>query len=230
MEGHRASDDTGEPRVDTLIAGVVHEMRNVLFAISVNLEILESGPQDAEESGEVCRGLRGEQERLERLANDLVELGRMAPESLEPAPLEPVLDAAVQACGDVAKESGLVIECAPAPPRLVRMERDRLVLAFERLIANACHHGPRGTPVRIEIEPFAIADREWIRCSVHDQGSAGTPRELERSFEPFAGRSTRGDRLGLAIVRRIVAQHGGRTAADAEAGRGTRLLVELPCA
>lgn len=220
-------DADGLPGAEALIAGVVHEVRNVLFACSVNLEVLEATPVDPDEQREAIEALREEYERLNALTGDLAELGRAEPESLESQALIPLVGEAARA---VAETTGVPIELAAGNASgRVRMERERLRLALERLLRAACRRAPKGRPLQMEVGEFLRDDRPWLRCRVCDENPGHGPEALLETFEPFSRYAGRSDRLGLAIVRRIVAQHGGQVVATSAPGRGTVLGVELPC-
>jgi signal transduction histidine kinase len=214
--------------VDTLIGGVVHELRNVIFAISDNLEALEVGGEASDEVGETCRALREERDRLALLAGDLVELGRDAPESLTEQPLAPLLAQSVEAAASIAKGAGVSIDSEIEGAWRVRMEPQRLALAVDRMLSSACRHSVAGGCVRVRAEGFTRGVQGWVRLAVRDVGDPLPEAREQAAWEPFSDRTSLGDRLGLAIARRIVAQHGGRVAASSRPD-GTELSLELPC-
>jgi signal transduction histidine kinase len=63
---------------------------------------------------------------------------------------------------------------------------------------------------------------------VVDTGQGIAPSDQERLFEPFFTTKTRGSGLGLAMVHRIVTEHGGSVSVDSSPGRGARFSVRLP--
>jgi signal transduction histidine kinase len=67
-----------------------------------------------------------------------------------------------------------------------------------------------------------------IMIAVADTGRGIPPEERGRVFEPFFSRKPGGTGLGLTIVRRIVAAHGGHIDIQSEPGRGTRFTIALP--
>jgi signal transduction histidine kinase len=76
-----------------------------------------------------------------------------------------------------------------------------------------------------------LIGRDRIEVRVEDAGVGIGDHDLERVFEPFFStrRKGKGTGLGLSIVRNIVAQHRGTIDIDSELGRGTTVLVTLPC-
>ena len=109
----------------------------------------------------------------------------------------------------------------------------RLAQVVSNLITNAAKYSDAQSPIRIHAERVG-AD---VRIAVEDQGIGIEPGYLDRVFEQFVqipqglDRSAGGLGLGLAIVRSLVAMHGGTVRAFSEGpGRGSRLVVELPVA
>ena len=93
-------------------------------------------------------------------------------------------------------------------------------------MANAIQHSPRGSVVRVTVEP-GVAGGNTVAVIVEDQGPGVRPEDVRHLFEPFFSRRKGGTGLGLSIVRRIVEAHGGRVAVES-LERGARFRVTLP--
>ena len=106
---------------------------------------------------------------------------------------------------------------------------DRITQALGNLVTNALHHGERGAPVRIALDP--ADDACTIR--VHNRGAPIPTELIPHLFDPFrAGSAQRkpggGLGLGLYIVAQIVNAHGGSVAVESSAEHGTELALTLP--
>jgi signal transduction histidine kinase len=108
---------------------------------------------------------------------------------------------------------------------------DRLSQVFTNLIDNALKFTPAGGRISLR----AVHDRDELQVAVDDTGRGIAPEEQPHIFERFYqadGARSGGDRhgagLGLAIVREIVAAHGGRISVRSTPGRGTAFIVHLP--
>jgi signal transduction histidine kinase len=109
------------------------------------------------------------------------------------------------------------------------VDADALRQVLLNLLDNAVKYGPRGQEVAVTL----AREDGRLRLAVEDEGPGIPPEERERVFERFhrlerdRASPVTGTGLGLAVVRELVARHGGRCAV--ERGRfGARVVVELP--
>src|SRR5262249_9392587 len=93
--------------------------------------------------------------------------------------------------------------------------------------ANGHGHAP-GHPQSAIRNPQSAIPPGWVRLSVRDDGEGMSEQVLARIFEPFFSTKERGPGLGLAVVRPIVASHGGRVEVESRPGQGARFDVWLP--
>jgi signal transduction histidine kinase len=212
-----------------LVAGVAHEVRNPLFAISSTLDALEArlGVQPA--ATPCLATLRGEMQRVSRLMSELLDYGRPVKAGLVTEPLGGVLEEAVQSCAPLADHAEVVVEASRDLPVLpVPMDRPRLVQVFQNLIQNAIEHTPQGRRVLVGVKPEARHGQRGLRCAIRDFGPGFDPGDLGRVFEPFFTRRRGGTGLGLSIVHRIVQEHSGHVEAANHPGGGGVVSVWLP--
>jgi signal transduction histidine kinase len=98
------------------------------------------------------------------------------------------------------------------------------------LITNAIHHSSAGGSVRVGAHALRQNGTVWLETTVDDSGSGFNPDDLDRVFEPFFTRRRGGTGLGLALVQRIVEQHGGVVTAENRPEGGATVRVRLPVA
>ena len=115
----------------------------------------------------------------------------------------------------------------------VRLDADKIRIAFANLIKNACQAMPEGGGLDIVVkvgtefnQPGGRQRRLFV--SFEDEGKGIPEGELQRVFEPFHTTKPRGLGLGLVNVKNIVEGHGGRVYAKSSVGIGTTFNVELP--
>ncbi|HET6899138.1 MAG TPA: PAS domain S-box protein [Vicinamibacteria bacterium] len=210
-----------------LVAGVAHEVRNPLFSISATLDALETDLRDRPDFMELAGLLRSQVGRLTQLMRDLLDYGKPAELSLAAVqPGDPVRKA-TRSCAALArnKEVELDVRVAPGLPALA-VDAGRMEQVLENLLANAVHHAPRGTSVRLTVD--RADDGRAVCFRVEDDGPGIASADLERLFEPFFSRRQGGTGLGLSIVHRIVDAHGGTVGAANRPEGGAVFTVALP--
>jgi PAS domain S-box-containing protein len=193
-----------------LVAGVAHEVRNPLFAISATLDAAELRLVGHAGSEPHMRVLRSEVERLSGLMEDLLEYGRPQAQAPEMGSLTDLVTEAITLVGPHAAQAGVAIE--PSLARglpVVTMDHRRMLQVFKNVVENAVQHSPRGSRVFVRLGAASRSGAEWIECAVRDAGPGFALEDLPRVFEPFFTRRRGGTGLGLSIVQRVVDEHGG---------------------
>jgi two-component system sensor histidine kinase AtoS len=119
----------------------------------------------------------------------------------------------------------LEVEVAPGLPAF-RLDRRLMSRAIVNLVENALSAvGERG---RILLAVRPAEDGEAVEVVVEDDGPGLTEETLARAFEPFFSTKSSGSGLGLALVRRVVEDHGGTASLESLDGRLTRARLRLP--
>ncbi|MDT0167354.1 ATP-binding protein [Actinotalea sp. AC32] len=218
-----------------LMADVAHEVRTPVAVLNAYLEAVEDGVESL--TPQTVAVLRDQGSRLARLAADLAAVTRaergdlaLVPQTTTPKALVEKAYAAVRerfAAKDVALE--LVVE-DDLPT--IAVDRDRMGQVLGNLTDNALRHTATGGRVVLSA---ALTEMDTVCLEVADTGEGIDPQHLPHVFERFYRVDTARDRdhggsgIGLAIVRAIVAAHGGHVAVHSEGrGTGTRFEVHLP--
>ncbi|HEY4884190.1 MAG TPA: ATP-binding protein [Myxococcales bacterium] len=216
-----------------LVATVAHEFRTPLTSMRMAVHILLEGMVGPlnDKQLDLVGAARDDCERLQGIVEDLLDLSRIqagkVEVSLTALPAKSILDAAVAAKEDAARDAGLKIEGDLIEPVLpVLVDPDRIHLVFDNLVGNAIRHSPKGSRIVVRARP----EKAWVRFEVEDQGP-GIPVEYQqRIFEKFfrmPGTKGEGIGLGLYISREIVAAHGGEMGVESEPGKGSRFWFTL---
>lgn len=213
----------------TLVAGVAHEVRNPLFAISSTLDAFEARFGDTPGLDKYFVVLRRETDRLGRLMRDLLEYGRPPRLETKIVGIRSVIEEALGACGAECRATGVTVavDVAPDLPQ-VAIDPERMAQVFQNVIHNAVLHTPQGGQVTVEAALRTGQGRRWIDCSVHDSGPGFRAADLPHVFRPLFTRRPGGTGLGLAIAQRIVEMHGGMMSAGNRPQGGAVVSVRLP--
>lgn len=220
--------------VGELTAAVVHEMRNPLSSIKLNLGAIRHRLDDDPKYAELARIAEAQVERLERMLSELLTFGKPLAVRLRPARLR---DVVAQATGAVAEEARR-LKCEirvvdEAGDLRLTLDPERVAQALVNLLHNALQAA--GESGRIEVRTaLAAPDGRRAVIAVADSGPGIPEDNLDRLFQPFFTTKPDGTGLGLAIVRKIVEYHGGRVSAAnlraaGAAVHGAVFRIELPC-
>ena len=202
---------------------VSHELRTPLTTMLNSMEVIQNREDSLPESVREPLALLAEDlERFRRLVVDLLEMARhdagqgLVLEEVNLADL--VRTAADHAAGRPVTE--------PGAPLTVRVDKRRLERVVANLVTNADSHGGGVVAVRL------VRLGTTARIEVDDAGPGVAPDHRSRIFDRFARGSGPSDGaglgLGLAIVQRHVALHGGSVGVEDRPEGGARFVVELP--
>jgi two-component system sensor histidine kinase HydH len=209
-----------------LSAGLAHELRNPLGTIKASAEMLQrSVAAENEVAREVSGFIASEVDRTNSLITRFLDFARPLQLRLAKADLAQTLDRAVAAAG---RESDRVTIYKNFDPEIPPFPFDAELLerVFFNLILNAAQATQPGGAVTVKTR--AVDGN--IEVAVIDRGSGIDPKNLDNIFNPFFTTKPQGVGLGLAIVSKIVDQHGGKIAVESEPGKGSVFHVYLPVA
>lgn len=214
------------------VSNLSHDLRSPLTATTACLETLQArwahDPARADDRALLDVALRntGTAAGMVRALGDFAVLDepsyRLQPVAIDAAEL--IDDLARRFAGRAAQQGVTLAADTGDGPLPARLD----VELFERALANLLDNALKFTPPggRIDLRG-ALADGH-LQVQVHDSGSGIAPQDLPHLFERFYRKSEGGHGLGLAIVARIVALHGGRAEAASTPGQGTTVTLRLP--
>ncbi len=218
------------------VAAVSHEFRTPLASLRQMGELLADGRVPSEERRQdYYQGIQRESERLHRLVEDLLDFGRMEAGAqeyrLRPLEAGALVRGVAEEFAQEAQERGYRLETLlpDALPR-VRADREALARALRNLLDNAVKYSPECKTVWIE----AACENSRVAIRVRDRGlglAAGEQQQIFKKFVRVASARTagvKGTGLGLAMVRHIVAAHGGEVHVESQPGGGSTFTVLLP--
>jgi len=218
-----------EESLRALVGGVVHEIRNPVYGIFINLDALEATFGEEPRFGPFVSALRESAERISSLMNDLRDYGEPRTLNPEPCHVRSLLEGAWHACESLAADSTCSVRLDLEDEALVLpLNARRMHQVFRNLLENALQHAPKEGVVAVTGRRTRAAGHDWWSFSVADDGPGFGAEALSRAFEPFFTRREGGTGLGLSIVKRVVEEHGGTVEAANRPEGGARVTVRLP--
>ena len=219
LRGALAEQHAAETQRRFLLSAIAHDLRTPLFTLRGSLEAIEHGIGDADQ----LRRARDKATLLDRLVGDLFTFSRL--EYAEPELARDALDPVALAHEAADTVDPRIAVVAAAPPMALDGDHAALLRVLVNLLDNAVRHA------RSEVELRVRAQGDEVLFEVLDDGPGIAPDDLPQLFEPlFRGDRTRnsatgGAGLGLAIVQRLTAAHGGSVHAENRPGAARSFVV-----
>lgn len=224
---------------DEFLASMSHELRTPLTAIlGLSDLLLEGGRGPLSEPQARAVGMVRESGRhLLELITDILDVSKIGAGKLDltlgRVDLRGVCEAAIALVSPSAlrKRHGLSLDAPPART-FFRADERRVRQVLVNLLGNAVKFTPPGGS--IAVTAWVDEPAGEVRISVRDSGPGIAAEERGRLFRPFVqldarlAREHEGSGLGLVLVERLVALHGGRVELESEPGRGSRFTVVFP--
>ncbi len=226
-----------------LMAGVAHEVKNPLNAMTIHLELLKQKLAAVAEPVTVPAGPGGsggrgvdltkhvhvissEIRRLDEVVNGFLKFARPDELKLQPVQLGVLISDVVTTAMPEADSRGVHIksEC-PANGPQINADPGMLSQALLNLAINACQAMPNGGSLRIACR---ADDRGRVSVDVEDTGVGIPPENLSRIFDLYFTTKKNGSGIGLSMVYRIVQLHDGEVEVQSTPGHGTRFRLMFP--
>jgi signal transduction histidine kinase len=225
-----------------LMAGVAHEVKNPLNAMTIHLELLkqkleaqqaarEGRPPNAVPAQGVdmqkhVNVIAHEIRRLDEVMMGFLKFARPDELRLQPVSLADLISDVVTTVGPEAEKNNVAIK-AECPAALPEINADSAMLrqAILNLALNACQAMPSGGTLRFACR---ATPRRRVEIDVEDTGTGIPPEHLNRIFDLYFTTKEKGTGIGLSMVYRIVQLHDGEVEVQSTPGVGTRFRLIFP--
>ena len=225
-----------------LMAGVAHEVKNPLNAMTIHLELLKqklaamrepitvpAGPSGGSRTLDLTKHVSvigDEIKRLDQVVVGFLKFARPDELKLQPVQLSSIVSEVLSMTAPEAEQRGIVIktECTPNVPE-INADPGMLQQALLNLTINACHAMADGGTLKLTCRPVS---RRRVEISVEDTGVGIPPENLGRIFDLYFTTKQKGSGIGLSMVFRIVQLHDGEVEVQSTPGHGTRFRLLFP--
>ena len=210
--------------VGRMAANIAHEIRNPLASPTGAIEVLTS-PLTADDARErLSQIVARESERLNHIIKNFLEYARPAPLSIAAFDVAVAAEEVLLLLEHRASPGSLKVirEFAPSIPWPVDAQQ------FRQILWNLCLNAVEAMPDGGELRVAAAVRAGTLEVAVSDTGDGIGAGDLAHVFEPFFSTKPEGTGLGLALVHRIVQEHGGEIDVRSAPGLGTTFTLTLP--
>jgi two-component system sensor histidine kinase PilS (NtrC family) len=214
--------------IGQLAAGIAHEIRNPLAAISSSMQLLREEAALSQGDRRLLDIVLQEAERLKLISGQFLDFVRPKFASSRTLELNSLLEEMtflLEKSSDHASRSRISFEKSPSPVYL-QADPDQIKQMTWNISLNALEAMPQGGELNIRLK-----DQRKMNSSILleflDQGEGIAPDQMEHIFDPFYTTKEGGTGLGLSIAQKIVHSLGGRIEVESRLGKGTTFRVFL---
>lgn len=210
-----------------LSAGIAHEFKNALATISGYAQLIRAETEEGE-ARDYAQNILEQTRNITHVVTEFLKYARPLHISTETVGLQGVVEKVVAEVGEAMPQIRIRHEGpfgnVPGDEGLLR----QALLNLARNAAEACVGATNGGRVLLRGESVRGNDASFQRITVFDNGP-GIPQSVrEKLFHPFFTTKAKGTGLGLAVVQKIVVQHGGQVRARNRPEGGAAFIVTLP--
>lgn len=227
LDDMRAALKARDERMQMMLAGIAHEVRNPLGGLELYAGLLRESLHDLPERLEEVGRIEREVQYLKVVVSEFLDYARRPAPELAPVAIRDLLGE----IGELAATDGVRIDIDAEPSVQVQADPVQLRRALLNLARNAVAAAVRAHPAgggHVHLRACPGRNDGLVLVQIDDDGT-GVPGELrEKIFTPFFTTREKGIGLGLAFVREIVQDHGGAIEVGDAPGGGARFSFELP--
>ncbi len=210
-----------------LAAGVAHEIRNPLNAISMIVQRFhkEFKPtRDQEEYLALTRTVRSEIERIGQIIRQFLDLARPPKLNTAPVSVDDLISQSVAVVAAQAEAKDIRLVTGPGVQTRVEVDKNQFHQALLNLLQNALEAVAQGGLISIK----ARKTDKHLSIDVKDDGPGIPPEQQKKIFDLYFTTKPAGTGLGLALVHRIITEHGGEVSVRSKPGQGTTFTLTIP--
>lgn len=209
-----------------LSAEVVHEIRNPLNSICLNMDWLEEQLKGSSpDISKTIQSIAREIERLNQIAEGYLVRSRVASEGTQKTPVNELIREILDFSREEDRSRHIEVEVGLSPQELlVKSDRARLKQAFLNVFKNAREAMPQGG--KLKVETSIKGNVYQIRFC--DTGYGMNEGTRQKTFSPFFTTKPNGTGLGLTLTKAIVEEAQGTIHFESQVGKGTTFILQFP--
>ncbi len=213
--------------IGEFVASIVHEIRNPLSAVKMNLRILETKCSTDGSVGEHFQLATSQTERLEKMMTSLLDYAKPIALNRKPLRLEELMDGVLRETQAQRKAFRVEVKLHDSS-RMIQVDSEKIHQVLLNVLLNALQASNPGDKIILKTEDTDWDDVPACLISVKDEGHGIAPENMKKLFEPFFTTHKQGTGLGLPNSKKIVEAHGGTMRIRSRVGEGTEVDIIIP--
>jgi len=214
--------------IGELSAGIAHEIRNPLVAITASASLLKDETNLSEEGRQLLDVVKEESDHLAAIVDDFLKFARPKKPDFEDVDINQLLRDVIKRYRDWNGSKVKWIEEYDASISTVPMDRHQVQQVVTNLLINSMDAMEKTGVLTVKTQRERASGGECVRVMITDTGIGIPDDELVKIFQPFFSTKQKGTGMGLAICRRIVNDHDGEIVVESRKNEGTTFSVLLP--
>jgi len=205
-----------------MAANIAHEIRNPLASISLNVQYISDYWELPKKLEKKVENINLALLRTQDIIRETLEFARPSPPDLRQVNIHRVVESSIRSVTKEYEQAEIQIKKnfqAKVPQVLI--DDNKILQVLINLLQNAKDASPKGGIVTIATR----ARTNELQVQIKDKGDGISAEKLDKIFEPFYSTKKRGFGLGLAIVERLVEQHGAHIDVKSRVGKGTEFTI-----
>lgn len=203
-------------------ASIAHDLKNPLITIQGYTRRMLDKKGDQDNALDI---IASSADTMHKIIHDVLDFSRPLQLNLQKENVCGMVDRAAQACMEKAYRSNVTLSISGTDmPAFFVADGYLIERVLSNLIANSIEASESGSSVTVTVIP----GHNTLQIKIKDQGVGMDRKALKYIFIPFYTRKKGGTGLGMAIAKKIIAEHKGTIFIKSEAGSGTEVTVELP--
>ncbi|OHB31690.1 MAG: hypothetical protein A2X84_01185 [Desulfuromonadaceae bacterium GWC2_58_13] len=210
-----------------LASGVAHEILNPLNAISMIVQRFQKEFEpttDKDEYAGLTRTVRSEIERIGLIVRQFLELARPPALIMTPVSVDELIKQSVEVVSAQAGAKHIRLVTGGDVKTIINVDKNQFHQALLNLLQNGMDAIAEGGSISIN----AKNTDKHLCIDVTDDGAGILPEHQKRVFDLYFTTKPTGTGLGLALVHRIITEHGGEVSVHSKPGQGTTFTLSLP--
>lgn len=210
--------------LQSLAAGLAHEIRNPLTAIKVFSEYLPEKFDDKAFREKFSRIVSEETEKINALITELLEFSKPSSLKIGAVDVHQLLNYTLNLLsGEILKANIKIVKNYQIKDATIQADSNKLKHVFHNLIKNSIESIVNKGTITIS----TAIDNDRLKIEITDTGSGISQKDITKIFDPFYSSKKSGTGLGLAVAQTVISEHQGSIYTQSTLGQGTTFAITL---